>query len=86
MSLLPETDLKLTLSPYAEQNLKQLPVPGKAVLILIGPEGGLSQQEISAAKQHGFTAVRMGPRILRTETAALTAISAIQVLWGDLAS
>ncbi|MGD9389347.1 MAG: 16S rRNA (uracil(1498)-N(3))-methyltransferase, partial [Thioalkalispiraceae bacterium] len=40
----------------------------------------------SAAKQHGFTAVRMGPRILRTETAALTAISAIQVLWGDLAS
>lgn len=81
---LPEADLKLTLSPYADQNLKEVNKPEKRVLIMIGPEGGLSEPEIELAVQNDFTAVRMGPRILRTETAALTAISAIQTLWGDL--
>lgn len=84
-SALPDNELKLTLSPYAEQTLKQINKPDKNVLILIGPEGGLSEQEVELAVQQGFVAVRMGPRILRTETAALTAVSTIQMLWGDLA-
>lgn len=82
---LPDADLKLTLSPYSDQGLKELTKPSDQVLIMIGPEGGLSEQEVELAVQNNFTAVRMGPRILRTETAAITAISAIQTLWGDLA-
>jgi 16S rRNA (uracil1498-N3)-methyltransferase len=50
---------------------------------LIGAEGGLSAAEIALAITHGFQSVILGPRILRTETAALTAISAMQTLWGD---
>jgi 16S rRNA (uracil1498-N3)-methyltransferase len=53
------------------------------VQMLIGAEGGLDPQEIVAAQQVGFTAVRMGPRILRTETAGLAALAAMQALWGD---
>lgn len=83
-SLLPDYELKLTLSPYAEQSLKQVSAPAKEVMIMVGPEGGLSEQEVKTAIEHNFIAVRMGPRILRTETAALTALSTIQVLWGDL--
>lgn len=83
-SKLPDYKLKLTLSPYATQNLKQIKKPDGDVLVLIGPEGGLSKQEVQTAIQHGFESVRMGPRILRTETAAITTISTIQMLWGDL--
>lgn len=81
---LPDCKIKLTLSPYASNSLQQVEKTGNEVLILIGPEGGLSEQEVETAIQHGFESVRMGPRILRTETAALTAISTIQMLWGDL--
>lgn len=84
-SALPVCELKLILSPYVTKCLKDINPPGKSVMILIGPEGGLSKQEIEMAEKYKFNAVRMGPRILRTETAALTAISAIQILWGDLA-
>ena len=52
--------------------------------MLIGPEGGLSEAEQEAAAQAGFSAVRLGPRILRTETAALTALALLQRQWGDL--
>ncbi len=52
--------------------------------ILLGAEGGLSDNEIQLAKQSGFIKVRLGPRILRTETAAITAMSLIQMLSGDL--
>jgi len=51
--------------------------------VLIGPEGGLSEEEIEAALKRGYTAVRLGPRILRTETAGLTLLAAAQTLWGD---
>ena len=51
--------------------------------ILIGPEGGLSEQEVALACDHQFKAKLIGPRILRTETAALTAICLMQSLWGD---
>ena len=49
----------------------------------MGPEGGFSDAEREVAKTAGFIPVRMGARILRTETAALAALSAVQVLWGD---
>jgi 16S rRNA (uracil1498-N3)-methyltransferase len=59
--------------------------PAGPVELLIGPEGGLSEREIGLAELRGFEALGLGPRILRTETAPLVAISAMQVLWGDLA-
>ena len=74
--------LRLILAPDAEQALVDLP-PVNNVQMLIGAEGGLDPQEIIAAQQVGFKAVRMGPRILRTETAGLAALAAMQALWGD---
>ena len=73
---------RLILAPDAEQALVDLP-PVSNVQMLIGAEGGLDPQEIVAAQQVGFKAVRMGPRILRTETAGLAALAAMQALWGD---
>lgn len=55
-----------------------------SLLLAIGAEGGFSPQEASEAMRHGFRPVRMGERILRTETAALAAISIVQFLWGDM--
>lgn len=57
--------------------------PG-SVSLLIGPEGGLSAQEIAVAERHGFAPLTLGPRILRTETAPIAALSILQFLWGDL--
>ncbi|MGB9493277.1 MAG: 16S rRNA (uracil(1498)-N(3))-methyltransferase [Azonexus sp.] len=74
--------LRLILAPDAEQALVDL-APAQSLQILIGAEGGLDPQEIIAARQVGFKAVRMGPRILRTETAGLAALAVAQALWGD---
>src|SRR5690606_41127860 len=76
------SDLRWLLSPEGETNLRALPRPER-VTLLIGPEGGLAPEERDLAIGAGFTAVRFGPRILRTETAPLAAIAAIQALWGD---
>jgi 16S rRNA (uracil1498-N3)-methyltransferase len=54
------------------------------IVLMIGPEGGFSSQEAALALEHGFKPVRFGPRILRAETAAVAALSAVQLLWGDL--
>ena len=78
----PGDGLRLMLAPDAEDTLAELPPIG-SVQLLIGAEGGLDPQEIIAAKQAGFQSVRLGPRILRTETAGLAALAAMQVLWGD---
>ncbi|MEW8090504.1 MAG: RsmE family RNA methyltransferase, partial [Candidatus Thiodiazotropha endolucinida] len=51
--------------------------------LLIGPEGGLTSNERQLAIQKGFVGVRLGPRVMRTETAPLAAIAAIQTIWGD---
>ncbi len=75
--------LRLMLDPQAELTLADLE-PASEVQLLIGAEGGLDPQEIIAARQAGFVGVRMGPRILRTETAGLAALSILQALWGDL--
>ena len=74
--------LRLMLAPDAEHALADLPPVGK-VQMLIGAEGGLDPQEVVAAQQVGFQPVRLGPRVLRTETAALAALAAMQALWGD---
>jgi 16S rRNA (uracil1498-N3)-methyltransferase len=64
--------------------LPSLPAPAGDLTLLVGPEGGLSEAERAAARgAAGFTGVRLGPRILRTETAPLAAIATIQALWGD---
>lgn len=75
--------LCLMLSPEAELNLSDLPRPDRPVTLLIGPEGGFSAAEAAAAQHTGFTPVRLGARVLRTETAALAALAAMQALWGD---
>jgi 16S rRNA (uracil1498-N3)-methyltransferase len=74
---------RLMLSPRAEQRLSQLGAPQGAVCLLAGPEGGLAPEEMRSAVNAGFLPVRLGPRILRTETAAVAAIAAMQALWGD---
>jgi 16S rRNA (uracil1498-N3)-methyltransferase len=79
--------LKLNLHPKAEHSIMGLPLEnaGNRVRLLIGPEGGLSDDEINQANQADFHDVLLGPRVLRTETAALTAITALQCRYGDLA-
>lgn len=76
----------LLLDPQAEQALVALSPPGATVTLLVGPEGGLSPRERRQAQAHGICPVRLGPRVLRTETAPLAAIAAIQALWGDFGS
>ncbi len=76
-------ELRLVFAPNAKNKLSDLKEKPKKITILVGPEGGLSEEEISSAKQNNFLPVTLGPRILRTETAALAAISILQSMWGD---
>ena len=76
--------LKLILSPHAESSLREINVAPQEVVMLVGPEGGLSEAEIEYAIDCGFIATRAGPRVLRTETAGPAMLSVIQMLWGDL--
>jgi 16S rRNA (uracil1498-N3)-methyltransferase len=74
----------LVLAPHATLSLAQWPGGDvDAADLLIGPEGGLSDDECARAGSAGLTAVRAGPRILRTETAGPAALAALQALWGD---
>ena len=69
------------------QTLKQVCATdpdARSILLVIGPEGGLSDLEADLAQRHGFKAIRLGRRILRAETAAVAATSLVQYLWGDL--
>lgn len=75
--------LRLLLAPDAEMSLPHAAVPDGPVDILVGPEGGLTPDESIAALRHGFRAVRLGPRTLRTETAGPAVLAAINALWGD---
>ena len=75
---------RLILDPEAQRRLKDRPAPAGAALLLAGPEGGFDPAERAAALQAGFEGIRLGPRILRTETAAVAAIAAMQALWGDI--
>lgn len=77
--------LRLVLDPRAEAGMAHLKPTGSALTLLIGPEGGLSDGEITRATAHGYCGIRLGPRILRTETATVAAITLVQARWGDLA-
>ncbi|HZP94590.1 MAG TPA: 16S rRNA (uracil(1498)-N(3))-methyltransferase [Burkholderiales bacterium] len=76
-------ELRLLLAPEATLPIRALPKSASRVILLAGPEGGFSAAEAGMAASRGFVAVRLGPRVLRTETAALAALAAFQALWGD---
>lgn len=73
----------LFLSPLADTRLADLPAPAATDCLVAGPEGGFEADEIAALHAAGAIPVRLGPRVLRTETAALAALAAMQTLWGD---
>ena len=74
----------LILAPGTGQPLTNVGKPAAGLCLLVGPEGGFSEREYDDAAISGFEAVTLGPRILRTETAAVAAIAILQALWGDL--
>lgn len=75
--------IKLVMQPDGQLKISELNVLNKPVLILIGPEGGFSESELSRLSQSGFQNISLGKRVLRTETAGLAALASIQTLWGD---
>ncbi len=74
----------LILDPTATLKITELKKPSIAINLFVGPEGGFDDKELILAQTHQYTCIRLGPRILRTETAPITALSALQTLWGDL--
>ena len=77
-----EADCKLVLDPEATPNA--LNDHSASIALLIGPEGGLAHSELALASESGFSAMRLGPRVLRTETAPLVALSVLGARWGDI--
>ncbi|MDB6087563.1 MAG: hypothetical protein JWN85_347 [Gammaproteobacteria bacterium] len=75
---------RLLLSPTADLGIDDLELTAPGITVLIGPEGGLAETEHAAAVAAGFRPVRLGPRVLRTETAAIAALTIIQHYFGDL--
>ena len=75
--------LKLMLQPDSSVTLNDIQAPDGIIHLLVGPEGGLDPDEQKLASSAGFTGIRLGQRILRTETAALAALASMQTLWGD---
>ena len=75
---------KLMLAPEAAGNIGSVTKPEKELCILIGPEGGFTEEEIKLAIDTDFIAISLGPRVLRTETAGPASIAIAQALWGDL--
>ncbi len=69
-----------------ERPFTALPVRADAVIVVVGPEGGLAEDEVAAARAHGFTTLTLAPRVLRAETAAIVAAALCQQRWGDLSS
>ena len=78
-----DADLKLVLHPHQEAPLETYQTP-KSVALLIGPEGGLTDEEIELALNYGFKRLRLGPRVMRTETAPVATCAILNYLWGDL--
>jgi 16S rRNA (uracil1498-N3)-methyltransferase len=79
-----EPALKIVLDGNASQGLAAVPYGGGPVILLVGPEGGFTAEELVLARASGFRPVSLGPRTLRTETAAVAGLTALQCYWGDL--
>ncbi len=75
----------VVLDPTNGRSVEALLPPAAGIALLVGPEGGLSETEVSAATDRGFQGLRLGPRVLRTETATLAALAVLQARFGDLA-
>jgi 16S rRNA (uracil1498-N3)-methyltransferase len=73
----------IVFAPDAAPGLAALPAPTAPFALLIGPEGGFAAEEVAAAVRSGFVAVRLGPRVLRAETATVAAVASLHALWGD---
>lgn len=82
----PAPGARLVLLPSAERPLAAVSPPSGGTEILVGPEGGLSEQEERKLRMAGCTPVSLGPRVLRTETAGPAALAVLQALWGDFAA
>jgi 16S rRNA (uracil1498-N3)-methyltransferase len=80
----PQSSLKLVLAPGAEAPPAGVGFSGQPIVLLVGPEGGLSELEIKLAELAGYAGLSLGPRVLRTETAGVVALSVVQALWGDV--
>ena len=84
IDLRPRDGTALRLAGDRGRAFASLPAPDPPLTFLVGPEGGLDPREAEQADRSSFVAARLGPRVLRTETAAIAAIAAAQLLWGDL--
>jgi 16S rRNA (uracil1498-N3)-methyltransferase len=71
------------LHPEGGARLRDLPKPPTSLELAIGPEGGFGETDLTALRTHDFRGLTLGPRILRTETAGVAAIAALQALYGD---
>jgi len=76
--------LRLALLPEGDTHLQQIPSVENGALLVVGPEGGFSEHDIALLAQGRFHGLRLGPRILRAETAGIAALAALQALYGDL--
>lgn len=83
LQCLPESDVKLLLGLNRARSLKEVATQPDKIVFMVGPEGGWTSEEEALAFEAGFQSVLLGKRVLRTETAALAAIAAMQTLWGD---
>lgn len=75
--------LRLVMMPRSGSNLSALPPPDGAATLLVGPEGGLTEDEYLAAAASGYRDIRLGPRVLRADTAGIAAVAALLARWGD---
>ncbi|HGH6804620.1 16S rRNA (uracil(1498)-N(3))-methyltransferase [Neisseria meningitidis] len=82
---MPSESTKLIMSINRARKLADIRQPSGAIVFMVGPKGGWTEQEEQQAFEAGFQAVTLGKRILRTETAPLAALAAMQTLWGDFA-
>jgi 16S rRNA (uracil1498-N3)-methyltransferase len=78
-----QNQCRILLNPIGAKRLAELEKPNQAIQLLIGAEGGLNANEIEMANKNGFQSIILGPRILRTETAALAAMASMHSVWGD---
>jgi 16S rRNA (uracil1498-N3)-methyltransferase len=78
------TESGVILVPAVRRSLAAIAQPGSKFALLVGPEGGFDPREIAAAQANGFASLALGPRVLRTETAAAAGLAIVQAHWGDL--